>query len=169
MNDGEIKFYGSYQELIKSGISVSMSINKIENERPMLNRFNSLINEVESSKLLGERKSDRQISENSNNKSIQDEKKDDSIHVLNLVSSQYLELSKSSLFMNLEAKVPTEIKINQNDENLDNEINKFGLINWKTYFIYFKLGGGIASIFNFLLFMLAQFAVVASDYWVSNW
>jgi hypothetical protein len=84
---------------------------------------------------------------------------------LNIVSSQYLELSKSSLIINSEPKAPIG-----NDENLNSEINKFGLINWKTYFIYFKLGSGIiGSSFNFLLFILAQFAIVASDYWVSNW
>lgn len=167
LDDGEIKFKGNYQELLKSGMNMALSINNSENEKPILNRFNSLIHEVESSKLPVDRKSHRQISENSA-QAIQDEKISD--HILNIVSSQYLEMSRSSLLVNTETKIPNEIKSNQNDDNYDSEITNFGLINWKTYFVYFKLGSGvIGAAFNFIFFIIAQFAVVGSDYWVSNW
>jgi hypothetical protein len=50
------------------------------------------------------------------------------------------------------------------------EKRTFGAMNWKTYFVYFKVGGGIlGSVFVFFMFIASQAAVVLGDYWLSNW
>jgi hypothetical protein len=50
------------------------------------------------------------------------------------------------------------------------EKRTFGAMNWKTYFNYFRMGGGvIGTLGNFFIFALSQVLIVLADYWLSNW
>jgi hypothetical protein len=50
------------------------------------------------------------------------------------------------------------------------EKRTFGAMNWKTYFNYFRVGGGVfGSTLSFLIFALSQVLIVLADFWVSNW
>ena len=51
-----------------------------------------------------------------------------------------------------------------------NEKQQVGLLSSKTYFNYFRIGGGfLGAWFCIALFIVSQLFVVFSDYWVSNW
>jgi len=51
-----------------------------------------------------------------------------------------------------------------------NEKQQVGLLSSKTYFNYFRIGGGfLGAWFCIALFLIAQLSIVISDYWVSNW
>ena len=50
------------------------------------------------------------------------------------------------------------------------EIKVKGLINVKTYFNYFRVGGGLIGAVGIVLtFIISQFLIVVSDYWISFW
>lgn len=60
------------------------------------------------------------------------------------------------------------------ESTLDNkdyeEKRTFGIVSWKTFFNYFRVGGGIFGAFvNFVIFIISQFLIVSADYWVSVW
>lgn len=43
-------------------------------------------------------------------------------------------------------------------------------MSWKTFFNYFRVGGGyIGAILILLFFVVGQLLVVSADYWVSSW
>jgi len=51
-----------------------------------------------------------------------------------------------------------------------NEKQQVGLLSSKTYFNYFRIGGGfLGAWFCIALFIFSQLIVVLSDYWVSYW
>ena len=51
-----------------------------------------------------------------------------------------------------------------------NEKQQVGLLSSKTYFNYFRIGGGfLGAWFCIFLFIVSQLSIVISDYWVSNW
>jgi ABC-type sugar transport system ATPase subunit len=87
-------------------------------------------------------------------------------------SSQYLnlEMSSSNLVINSPEK-PKKDQFNMGPrESQFDEKRTYGAMNWKTYFVYFKVGGGIiGSIFVFLMFISSQAVVVLADFWLSNW
>jgi hypothetical protein len=50
------------------------------------------------------------------------------------------------------------------------EKKQSGLLSWKTYFDYFRVGSGILGAFlNFFIFIVSHALLVGSDYWISRW
>jgi hypothetical protein len=61
------------------------------------------------------------------------------------------------------------VKVADNAKQFE-EKRTFGAMNWKTYFNYFRVGGGVFGCsLNFIVFALCQVLIVLADYWVSNW
>ncbi len=62
------------------------------------------------------------------------------------------------------------------EKNSEKVINQFeenkvqGLLDVKTYFDYFRVGGGyFGAITIILIFVISQFLIVSCDYWISYW
>ncbi len=87
-------------------------------------------------------------------------------------SSQFvnLEMSSSNLAINSSEKPQKDHFDMKPKESQFDEKRTFGAMNWKTYFVYFKVGGGIfGSVFVLSMFLASQAVVVLADFWLSNW
>ncbi|CAF0703154.1 unnamed protein product [Brachionus calyciflorus] len=147
--DGEIKFRGNFTDLIASGVNMEM-IEEQGNDDARSNR--------------SRRESRTEFNENNFT--------NDSIDAKFLNSSHFSDLNSSSLMLN---NINAADKLEQ--ENLIRESEKefeekriYGVMSWKTYFNYFRAGGGIfGAIFCFLIYLVSQVLIVGADYWVSKW
>jgi len=153
LSDGEIKIQGCFADLIKTGINMDMIINSKSKENIEKERLNSL-NSTNIQEII---KSDDKINQ--------------SIELLAAVSSnQFLNATSSSLNIVKSTRKLDVSEIEENDQLDEEETKKSGVLSWKNYFVYFKVGGGFfGCIFNFVVFISAQVLVVLADYWVSNW
>ncbi len=81
--------------------------------------------------------------------------------------------STKSLSQQQNEKLSTNKNEQKLDSNKDSEYEEkttLGALSWKTYFIYFKVGGGVfGALLVFIIFILSQLFVVMADYWVSIW
>lgn len=67
-----------------------------------------------------------------------------------------------------------EENIDKNAKLVDNrqfeEKRVYGMMTWKAYFNYFRMGGGIfGTILIVFIFIISEFLLVLMDYWVSQW
>nr|UOU03342.1 ATP-binding cassette subfamily C4-4-1 [Brachionus rubens] len=146
LEDGEIKFRGSYSELISSGVNMEM-IEEQGNE------------EVKSIRSRKQSKAETNEVTALN----------DTIETKFLNSSHFSDLNSSSLMLS-NINDPTEVKELKPFEG-DSEYEEkriYGVMSWKTYFNYFKAGGGLfGACFNFLVYVISQVLIVGADYWVA--
>jgi ATP-binding cassette subfamily C (CFTR/MRP) protein 4 len=148
--NGEMKIQGCFSDLIKTGINMEMMANSESKEVEKVELNSSIANNIE--EII---KSENKINQ--------------SIELLAAISSnQFLDATTSSLnIVKSNLKLDTPIENNQLDEE---ETKQSGILSWKNYFVYFKVGGGLfGCILNFVIFTSAQVLVVLADYWVSNW
>ena len=146
LNNGEIKLAGTYDDLINSGIDMNM-IGLTEADES--NQDNKSI--------TGEEKPKRKLSSASKFSS----KIGSQFEIDRLISSQTLDETNQE---------ENDEKINTLpiDENVEKKT--VGLLSWKMFFNYFRVGGGyLGAILIVLAFIVSQILIVSADYWVSNW
>nr|QNH67887.1 ATP-binding cassette transporter subfamily C member 4 X4 [Brachionus rotundiformis] len=145
--DGQIKFRGNFTDLIASGVNMDM-IEEQGNE---------------------DTKSCRSRNQ-SKTENFSDSYINDSADAKLLNSSHFSDLNSSSLMLNNVVHQETN-PLPEYNENKDFEEKRiYGVMSWKTYFNYFRAGGGLfGAIFNFLVYLISQSLIVGADYWVSYW
>ena len=172
LSEGEIKFKGLFTEfandlnlndlLMTKQCSVDKSLNDIENQNE---------EELFENTAASESVPLKRCRSNLNRKmSI----KSENLDINNGNLSDLHSLTSSCLFRAKSEKKADETDINEQNyaksREQYEEKRTFGALNWKTYFIYFKVGGGIAGATLVLLtFFLSQAMVVLADYWLSTW
>nr|UOU03343.1 ATP-binding cassette subfamily C4-4-2 [Brachionus rubens] len=149
LEDGEIKFRGSYSELISSGVNMEM-IEEQGNEE--VKSIRSIRHSKSENYLSLSRKSLR-----SNRKSVLDNTDRMSIapdeHAY--VNPHYLPDLDDNTDLNDKDELNKNDAYNHFDESKEfDEKRTFGAMSWKTYFNYFRAGGGlIGACFSFFVYV----------------
>ena len=151
LDNGEIKIQGSYADLIKYGINMEM-IEKSDRKETEINvKVNRLNDENNIEEIIEIDDKINKSLELSDETSLNKPSNSNSSN-LNIIESKKLGSSKNDLLLN------------------EKENKQSGVLLWKNYFVYFKVGGGLfGCIINFIVFISAQILVVLADYWVSIW
>ncbi|CAF0703150.1 unnamed protein product [Brachionus calyciflorus] len=163
--DGEIKFRGNFTDLIASGVNMEM-IEEQGNDDARSNRSRRESKNDYDVKSIRKRNISR--NDNCEKNSIAST---DAFDPIFLKSSHFSDLNASTLSLNKKINYDENIEEKTVDQNKEFEEKRiFGVMSWKTYFNYFRAGGGFfGAIFNFLIYLLSQTLIVGADYWVSYW
>ena len=156
MSGGEIKFQGDYEELLRHGVDMEML-------------------KATAADTVEETKDKLDVTASHNN-GIKDAL-DKSAHERGDVESMQLLPRKDSTKLNGDSagsadnlvRMADSCNVVEADTTYD-EAQQQNMLSWRTYLLYFKLGGGIfGAALNFLIFMSAELMIAVTDYWVSSW
>ena len=180
MSGGEIKFQGNYEELVRHGVDMEMlkatAADTAEETKDKLDVTASHNNSMDKSAHIENGHVETMQLLTRLNSQDSTKQHVDSAAMNFVTSSEILDLTSSHMLLNRSQLLrPTDNAIELTDKPMAADTNydeaqQHGLLNWRTYFLYFKLGGGIfGAVLNFLIFMSAEFSIAVTDYWVSYW
>ena len=146
LQDGKIKASGSFNQLASFGINIDQIHKEYEQEKDKL-RKNSVVSIKTLNNDLNSIIDKSEFSDNEDNVSLINDQ-------INVCADHY----ESRLSLNV--KNQNEFKENRTE----------GALTLKTYFAYFKSGGGVFGLVFFIsVLIISQILMAVGDYWINYW
>ena len=173
VSGGEIKFQGNYEELVRHGVDMEMIkatvLDTAEETKDKLDVTASHNNSMDKSAHIENGHVETMQLLTRLNSQDSTKQHVDSAEVSFVKSSDILDLSSSHMLINRTQLLDNTRNTIESNKDYD-ESQQTGLLSWRTYLLYFKLGGGtFGAALNFLIFMSAELMIAVTDYWVSSW